>query len=124
MTEAFANATCQEFHIYYAEDSVALSDTRQRRVLVGNAAEDAWNAEIKSDAHDLSGRLPLVVGMPVIIVDNVAVELRISNGSRGKLVGIKYCVKNDRRYALSVDVHLPGFTTPDPNAADPNVVTL
>ncbi|THU91859.1 hypothetical protein K435DRAFT_583082, partial [Dendrothele bispora CBS 962.96] len=124
MTKAFAEATCQDFHVYYAEDSVALAGSRQRNVLSGDAAQDAWNAEIKTDAHDLTGRLALVVGMPVIIVDNVAVELGISNGTRGKLVGITYHVSDNRRYAVSADVHLPSFVSPDPDALDPHVVTL
>ncbi|THU90478.1 hypothetical protein K435DRAFT_600133, partial [Dendrothele bispora CBS 962.96] len=124
MTKAFADATCQEFHVYYAEDSVAQPGSRQRKILTGNAAEDAWNAEIKSDAHDLTGRLALVVGMPIIVVDNVAVEIGISNGARGTLTGISYYISNNRRYAASVDVHLPSFSNPDPNAANPNIVTL
>ncbi|THU82148.1 hypothetical protein K435DRAFT_604607, partial [Dendrothele bispora CBS 962.96] len=122
MTKAFAAATNQEHHIYSSEDWVYIDDVKSS--LTGAAAEDAWNAEIKSDAKDLSGKLALVIGMPVIIVENLAVELNISNGTRGTLVGIKYYTRGERRFAISADVRVPNFMNPDKSASDPHVVTL
>ncbi|THU78057.1 hypothetical protein K435DRAFT_581140, partial [Dendrothele bispora CBS 962.96] len=124
MTKTFARATGQEFHIYYAEDYVVQKDPKRTRYLVGREALDAWKAEIKSDARDLSGRLGLVVGMPVIVVDNVAVELGISNGSRGTLVGIKYSTIGTRRYATSADVRLPNYFNANSGHGDPHVVMI
>ncbi|THU79552.1 hypothetical protein K435DRAFT_605365, partial [Dendrothele bispora CBS 962.96] len=124
MTKAFAKATGQEFHVYYSEDYVTDKELRRTRYFVGREASDAWKAEIKSDARDLSGRLGLVVGMPVIVVDNVAVELGISNGSRGTLVGIKYATVRERRYALSADVRLPNYFNSSSGHDDPHVVTI
>ncbi|KAJ7608039.1 hypothetical protein DFH06DRAFT_920071, partial [Mycena polygramma] len=56
------------------------------------------------------GRLPLVIGMPVFIVDNIAVELGVSNGSGGTLVNIDYVIRDGRRYAISAEVDLPLYT--------------
>ncbi|THU88628.1 hypothetical protein K435DRAFT_608963, partial [Dendrothele bispora CBS 962.96] len=122
MTKSYASATSQEFHVYYSEDSVTMND--ERHVLVGVAAEDAWNAEIKKGAQDLSGRLGLVIGMPVIIVENIAVELNVSNGTRGTLVGVKYYTKGSRRFAVTADVRIPNFVNPDSSAPDRDVVSL
>ncbi|THV00035.1 hypothetical protein K435DRAFT_616513, partial [Dendrothele bispora CBS 962.96] len=124
MTKAFAKATSQEFHVYYSEDWEVVKDKKTTRFLSGREAEDAWNADIKTDARDLSGRLGLVVGMPIIVVDNLAVELGVSNGSRGTLVGLNYVVLRGRRYATSADVRLPNYTNPVPGTDDPHVVTV
>ncbi|THU81793.1 hypothetical protein K435DRAFT_595921, partial [Dendrothele bispora CBS 962.96] len=122
MTKAFARATKQEHQVYYSEDWVTVD--KKKTGLVGTAAEDAWNAEVKADAQDLSGRLALAIGMPVIIVENIAVELNISNGTRGTLVGVTYYTKGGRRYAVAADVRIPKFKNPDPAAMAPDVVTL
>ncbi|THV04237.1 hypothetical protein K435DRAFT_579204, partial [Dendrothele bispora CBS 962.96] len=122
MTKAYARATNQPQHIYYAEDSIKVNG--KWLVLGGRCAEDAWDAEVKADAQDLSGRLALVIGMPVIIVENVAVELNVSNGSRGTLVGVKYWTVNGRRFAVTADVRLPNYCNPDSTVGDRNVVTL
>ncbi|THU89502.1 hypothetical protein K435DRAFT_677829 [Dendrothele bispora CBS 962.96] len=122
MTKAFARATSQEHQVYYSEDWVIMND--KKTILAGRCAEDAWSTEIKADAQDLSGRLGLVIGMPVIIVDNIAVELNVSNGSRGTLVGITYYTVNGRRFAVTADIKLPNYINPDPSAQNRNVVTL
>ncbi|THU95722.1 hypothetical protein K435DRAFT_585027, partial [Dendrothele bispora CBS 962.96] len=122
MTKAYAKATNQEHHVYYSEDWVIMND--KKTVLAGRCAEDAWSTEIKADAQDLSGKLGLVIGMPVIIVNNIAVKLNVSNGSRGTLVGVTYYTVNGRRFTVTADVRLPNYVNPDPNAPNPNVVTL
>ena len=122
MTKAFATASGQEFDVYYAEDTMGKGS--ERRILTGQNATDAWSTSIKANAHDLSGRLPLAIGMPIIIVDNIAVELGISNGSRGTIRGIKYFTRNARRYVVSIDVDLPGYTNPDIEAENPHRVSI
>ncbi|KAJ7572914.1 hypothetical protein C8J56DRAFT_757489, partial [Mycena floridula] len=124
-TQAFAKATGQKFAVYYSVDSVGQGrGHRQRTVLTGQNAEDAWNAPLKAAAHDLGGRLALVVGMPVFIVDNIAVELGVSNGSRGTLTDIVYEIREGKRYVISVDVNLELYTSSDPNAIFPHRLTL
>ncbi|KAJ7597968.1 hypothetical protein C8J56DRAFT_750841, partial [Mycena floridula] len=121
-TQAFAQATGQEFAVYYAEDSVGRG--RKHVVLTGQNAEDAWNTPLKSEAHDLSGRLALVIVMPIFIVENLAVELGVSNGSGGTLVGVEYEVRNGKRYAISAQVDLPLYTSSDPRAKFPHRLTI
>ncbi|KAJ7745329.1 hypothetical protein B0H16DRAFT_1273452, partial [Mycena metata] len=112
MTQAFAGATGQEFAVYYAKDTVGRG--RNKTELAGQNARDAWDTPIKSLAEDLSGRLALVIGMPIFVVDNIAVELGISNGSGGTLVIGLSPVRKGRRYAISAEVDLPLYTSPDP----------
>ncbi|THU94376.1 hypothetical protein K435DRAFT_584109, partial [Dendrothele bispora CBS 962.96] len=123
MTKAFAKATSQEFHVYYSEDWEVVKPSGSR-FFKGREREDAWNAEIKSDARDLSGKLGLVIGMPIIVVDNLAVELGVSNGSRGTLTAITYSSVSGRRYAVSADVRLPNYNNPASEHDDPHVVTI
>ncbi|KAJ7574196.1 hypothetical protein C8J56DRAFT_728054, partial [Mycena floridula] len=73
---------------------------------------------------DLSGRLGLVFGMPIYVIDNIAVELGISKGSGGTLVSIEYKVHQGRRYAISAKVDLLLYTSSDPEAESPHRVTL
>lgn len=122
MTQAFAKATGQEFGVYYAEDSMGTG--KNRTVLRARNARDAWNTPIKSLAHDLSGRLPLVIGMPIFVVDNIAVELGIANGSGGTLINIDFERREGRRYAISAEVEIPLYTSSDPNAIFPHRVVL
>lgn len=71
-------------------------------------------------AQDLSGRLALVVGMPVFIVDNIAVELGLANGSGGTLVNIDFEIRDGRRYAISVEVDIPLYRSSNVNAQFPH----
>jgi hypothetical protein len=121
-TEAFAKFTGQQFAVYYAEDTVGR--VGHTTTLTGQNAIDAWDTPIKSNANDLSGRLPLVVGMPIFIVDNIAVELGISKGSGGTLIGLRYEIRGGRRYAISVEVEIPAYTSSDPDAQFPHRLTL
>ncbi|KAJ7159002.1 hypothetical protein C8R43DRAFT_853601, partial [Mycena crocata] len=122
MTQAFAAATGQEFAVYYSEDAVGKKNNKT--ILQGRNAEDAWNTPIKSHAHDLSGRLPLAIGMPILIVDNMAVELGISNGSGGTLINIGYEIREGKRYALWAEVELPLYTSSVPNTMFPHRVIV
>ncbi|KAJ6472603.1 hypothetical protein C8R45DRAFT_792824, partial [Mycena sanguinolenta] len=122
MTQAFASATNQAFAVYYSEDTVGKG--RNKTVLAGQNAEEAWNTPVKSLANDLSGRLPLVIGMPVLVTENLAVELGISNGSSGILVGVEFETRNDRRYAISAELDLTLYTSLDPNATHPHRVRI
>ncbi|KAF9013777.1 hypothetical protein BDZ89DRAFT_935225, partial [Hymenopellis radicata] len=118
MTQAFSTATGQEFAVYYAQDIVGTGKNSVE--LTGRNAKAAWRTPIKANASDLSGRLPLVVGMPVTMVDNKAVELGLCNGASGKLISINYAVRNHRRYAISAEVDFPSYSNPDPNASHPH----
>ncbi|KAJ7599683.1 hypothetical protein C8J56DRAFT_740702, partial [Mycena floridula] len=75
-------------------------------------------------AHDLSGRLALVIGMPIFVMDNIAVEIGISNGSSGTLISLEYEVRNGKRYASSAQVELPSYTSMDLKSPFPHRVTI
>ncbi|KAF8123178.1 hypothetical protein EV363DRAFT_1180636, partial [Boletus edulis] len=54
------------------------------------------------------GRIPLVVGMPVMITHNFDVEGGIVNGCLGTLVSVRYTVdQKSHRHAVSCVVHTP-----------------
>jgi hypothetical protein len=97
---------------------------KKKVVLSGQNAEDAWDTPIKANANDLSGRLPLAIGMPIFIVDNLAVNLGLSNGSDGTVVNIAYELVDGRRYLVSVDLDVPRYVSSDPDAALPHRLTL
>ncbi|KAJ7144857.1 hypothetical protein C8R43DRAFT_856380, partial [Mycena crocata] len=122
MTQTFAGATNQEFGIYHALDTVGRG--HKKIVLRGQNAQDAWNTPIKSCAEDLSGRLALVIGMPVYIVDNIAVELGLANGSGGTLVNVEYETRESRRYAITAEVDIALYTSTDPTAKFPHRVVI
>ncbi|EIW81887.1 hypothetical protein CONPUDRAFT_19782, partial [Coniophora puteana RWD-64-598 SS2] len=54
------------------------------------------------------GKLPLVVGMPVMIMHNFDVESGVVNGLTGILVNVRYRLDDDgNRHALSCVVRSP-----------------
>ncbi|KAF8123677.1 hypothetical protein EV363DRAFT_1114443, partial [Boletus edulis] len=56
-------------------------------------------------------RLPLVIGMPVMITQNFDVESGIVNGCIGTLVSVRYTVDSmNRRHAVSCVIHTPSTT--------------
>ncbi|KAF9069373.1 hypothetical protein BDP27DRAFT_1186041, partial [Rhodocollybia butyracea] len=122
MSKAFAAATGQEFGIYFAEDLVGKG--RKRVVLTGQNAIDAWDTNIKANANYFSGCLPLVIGMPVFVVENVAVEIGIANGSRGTLVSVQYEVHKGHRYAITAEVDIPSYKPLKPSTEHPHRVTI
>ncbi|KAG2335441.1 hypothetical protein BDR05DRAFT_845762, partial [Suillus weaverae] len=46
------------------------------------------------------GKIPLVIGMPILVSQNFDIEGRIVNGSTGKLRKVKYSLNNERQQAL------------------------
>ncbi|KIJ44904.1 hypothetical protein M422DRAFT_107304, partial [Sphaerobolus stellatus SS14] len=117
--EAFSKATGQAFHLYHSIDTTGRG--RKKKSLQNAAAQAAWMAPVK-DAENLSGKLPLVPGMPVFLTKNIAPELGLANGSEGTLVSVKYEELEERRYAVSVDVDFPTYC--NPNKTNSHRVTL
>ncbi|TDL13844.1 hypothetical protein BD410DRAFT_697194, partial [Rickenella mellea] len=72
------------------------------------------------------GKIPLVLGMPVVICQNFDVEGGVVNGSRGILKKIRYRVNSDgNRQAISCVVHVPDTSNePMPNLPEHDVVVL
>ena len=90
-----------EICLYHSRDNIKSAAVRQsvRSVL--------W--DIPSTINKESfGRLPLFVGMKVMVTENIAFDHGIVNGSEGVVYGIKYEEKGGIRYAVVVYVHIPG----------------
>ena len=77
--EAFTRKTNQPLHWYHA------IDTHQRNIVTDptlNAYLEKLNSGVKKTNQRL-GKIPLVIGMPVMIAQNYDVENRIVNGCTG-----------------------------------------
>ncbi|THU87490.1 hypothetical protein K435DRAFT_623865, partial [Dendrothele bispora CBS 962.96] len=53
------------------------------------------------------GKIPLVIGMPVVITNNFDVSGGIVNGTYGVLKKIRYTCDGQRRHATSCTVEVP-----------------
>ncbi|KAJ7205841.1 hypothetical protein GGX14DRAFT_342248, partial [Mycena pura] len=59
------------------------------------------------------GKLPLAIGMPVMVTQNFDVQAGIVNGSTGTLKQIRYAVdESGKRYLHSCVVHIPDMEGP------------
>ncbi|KAJ7126129.1 hypothetical protein C8R44DRAFT_618505 [Mycena epipterygia] len=93
LTRNYANKSRKMVHDYHARDrfnSCALDDRLQRCT---------WQVR-SSITKDRVGKLPLAIGMKVMIVENVALKASAVNGAEGILREVKYSVdEKGRRYA-------------------------
>lgn len=84
MAKEFANATKQDLHSYYAVD-------RQQGQHISDP--DLVNSLCNSNSNDNSqqlGDLPLAIGMPVVLLQNLDICHGVVNGSTGFLTQIQY----------------------------------
>lgn len=89
-------------HLYHSKDYM------HKQLVTGKLARYLWALET-SKTNDSLGRLPLFVGMKVMIQENLAIAHKIVNGSEGTIYKIKYEVDNHgRRHASVVYVHVDG----------------
>jgi hypothetical protein len=121
MAQEFARKTGQPLHWYYAQDShskntpVTSPELKQKLMQMDSGK-----------TNSRLGRIPLVIGMPVMIAQNFDVPGGVVNGCVGKLVRVRYRVGEDgRRYAISCIVEAPD-TTPGiiPELPQHHVVSL
>jgi hypothetical protein len=117
MSEALAEATCQEFPLYHSHNVVGHG--RQKHQLTGLAAEAAWALPVKK-VNDLGGCIPYLPGMPVFCTENIATELGVSNGSAGTIVHITYEIEDGRRYAVSAEVDFSAYRSSDISSLNPH----
>ncbi|KAJ7086499.1 hypothetical protein C8R44DRAFT_650805 [Mycena epipterygia] len=89
-------------HDYHAKDtfhSLRLDEQLQRRM---------WQVR-STDTKDYLGKLPLSVGMKVMVMENVALKAAAVNGAEGILREIKYSLDDKgRRYADCAYVEIKG----------------
>lgn len=106
-TKAFARQTGRQMHWYYATDmrgGTEIGDEDLKTHLRGlHSGKTSYRL----------GRLPLVLGMPVMFTQNFDVESGIVNGSTGILKQIRYRTDADgNRHAISCIVDVPDTTGP------------
>ncbi|KAF8073354.1 hypothetical protein FPV67DRAFT_1410960, partial [Lyophyllum atratum] len=71
------------------------------------------------------GKLPLVIGMPVLICHNFDVPGGVVNGSRGRITGIRYNTDNrNRRHLLSVIVYIEDSTDSNLPQLEPHYMPI
>lgn len=98
--EAYAHQTGKEIHWYYAVDS------RKGKALQDENLRNALSGLHSGKTKMRLGRLPLVIGMPVMITQNFCVPDGVVNGCSGILKRIRYKVdQQGKRYATSCVVH-------------------
>jgi len=101
---AFARRTNQNLHWYYA------IDTHRGK----NVSEDIRNHLLTLNSGTTNqrlGKIPLVIGMPVMITQNYNVEGGIVNGCTGILKKIRFITDSiGNRYALSCVVESPSIS--------------
>jgi len=99
-TADFARHTGHELHWYHCSDSQAgkkITDPLLRTHL-NNLHSGLTNQRL--------GKIPLVIGMPIIVGHNFDVEGGIVNGCQGILKSVRYTVDDDRnRHARSCIIH-------------------
>jgi hypothetical protein len=106
MAQDFAISTGQPLHWYYAQDTHS-----KNKPVENNVLQDKLMQMDSAKTLSRLGRLPLVIGMPVMIAQNFDVPGGVVNGCTGTLAGVRYQVGADgRRYAISCIIDAPDTT--------------
>jgi hypothetical protein len=113
----YANSTGKELNEYHSRDWC-------RKVrLEGRVQERVWQVP-STRTQDALGKLPLVVGMKVMITENVAMMAKVVNGAEGHLVDIKWELDAlGRRYAQCAYVEIKGSNV-KLSGLDPDVIPI
>ena len=119
-TMAFAKRTSQQVHWYHAVD------THKGKPIRDGAISDLLDTLPSNKTGGRVGALPLVLGMPVVLTENIDVAGGIVNGSTGILRKVRYRVDDDdRRFITSCIVELPDVTSDAlPNLPPKHVAVL
>lgn len=98
-------------------------DTISRSVPTEEVKQQLWTMPPKLTT-EFFGRLPLFVGMKVLIIENIAVGWAVVNGAEGTVTGMYYDEDESGRMYLSVVyVHVPGSSIHIPGL-EPGVVPI
>jgi hypothetical protein len=99
-TMAFARQTNQRVHWYHAVDTYC------GHTIEDSAITDLLDSMPSNKTGGRVGALPLVLGMPVIISENLDVSGGIVNGSIGILRKVRYRINDEKRYLTSCIVEV------------------
>jgi hypothetical protein len=106
-TAAFARRTNQELHWYYC------TDERGGESITDEGLRSHLEKLHSGQTNQRLGKIPLVLGMPVVFTQNFDVEGGIVNGSTGILKQIRYTIDGaGRRHAISCVVELSDASSP------------
>lgn len=104
-TAEFAAKTGRPMHWYYA------TDTRSGKEIQDQRLHQHLESIHSGKTNQRMKKIPMVIGMPVMICQNFDVEHGIVNGCTGTLKSIRYKTDNDgHRRALSCIVNAPTTT--------------
>ena len=102
---AFANRTGRPLHWYYSVDQ------HDGKVLKDRNLVNHLRRMNSGVTNQRLGKLPLVIGMPVMVTSNFDVENGIVNGCTGILESVRYWVDdNDERHAISCVISSDSIT--------------
>ncbi|KAK7001750.1 PIF1-like helicase-domain-containing protein, partial [Favolaschia claudopus] len=102
LTLNHAQNTRTEVHDYHARDKFSGLD------LTEALSQCAWQMR-STDTDDALGKLPLSIGMRVMVTENLALKISVVNGAEGVLREIHYSTDSKgRRYADCAYVEIPG----------------
>lgn len=116
----FARKHNKNLHWYYATDS------HSGKVIEDQDLKQHLASLHSGKTNQRLGKLPLVIGMPVMICQNFDVEGGIVNGCPGTLKRIRFCVdEQGQRHAISCEIEAPTTTCENlPNLAAQHVAAL
>ncbi|KAJ3546688.1 hypothetical protein NMY22_g1957 [Coprinellus aureogranulatus] len=105
---AHAKRLGREVHVYHSKDLIHREKPRT------TLASTLWELTSRVTGESF-GRLPLFVGMRVMVTENVSIPYKIVNGREGIIVDIKYSADDEgRRYAEAVHVRIDRCTLKAP----------
>ncbi|RXW17049.1 hypothetical protein EST38_g8796 [Candolleomyces aberdarensis] len=98
----------QELHWYYAEDTIG------GKAVQDNDLRDLLHSLDSGKTHQRLGRVPLCIGMPVLVSQNFDVQGGVVNGSRGTVTSVRYQIGNGGHRVLTSCVILIVKSGPEP----------
>ncbi|KAF5335465.1 hypothetical protein D9611_012159 [Ephemerocybe angulata] len=93
-TESFAEKTGRELHWYHSVDVV------HKTVIGPGALKDRLNMVSGSSTQYKLGKMALVIGMPMMLVQNFDIAAGVVNGVIGTLQSLKYSLDDDQQRIL------------------------
>ncbi|KAG1843117.1 hypothetical protein DFJ58DRAFT_844429 [Suillus subalutaceus] len=94
MTMAFAQRTRHTLHWYHC------TDKHQGKILCDKALVQKMQRLNSRKTNMRLGKIPLVIGMLILVSQNFDVEGRIVNGSTGKLMKVRYSLNDEGQRVL------------------------
>ena len=116
----FAESTNQELHHYWSEDYI-----NNEPVTASSPHILVLNALHTGVSHGVLYKIPLAIGMPIMVTNNVCIESGIANGSIRSVHSILYKTTTDGRGVLTCCiVSFPKSTSASMPGLSPNLYPI